>query len=188
MPTYKYAATCLFGLEKFVGQTIDTLGYKRLDTIDGRVYFEGDESAVARCNIQFRCAEKLYIILKEENCTSFEELFELTKSIPWEKYVKKSDAFPVSGHSIRSKLFSIPDCQKIIKKAVVERLFSAYNTNSLPETATKVQIEFFIFRDKAALMINTTGESLYKRGYRSATGDAPMRETLASALVQIARP
>lgn len=188
MAFYKYAATCMFGLEKFVGETIDKLGYNRLDTIDGRVYFEGDETAVARCNVNFRCAEKLYIIVSEFSATSFDALFEMTKKIPWENYIGKNDVFPVTGHSIKSKLFSITDCQRIIKKAIVERLFTAYKTQTLPETDTRIQIEFFILKDTVALMINTSGESLYKRGYRVATGEAPMRETLASALVQIARP
>ena len=188
MAFYKYAATCMFGLEKFVGETIDRLGYKRLDTIDGRVYFEGDETAAARCNVNFRCAEKLYIIVSEFSATAFDELFEKTKALPWENYIGKNDVFPVAGHSIKSKLFSITDCQRIIKKAIVERLFTAYKTETLPETDTKIQIEFFILKDTVALMINTSGESLYKRGYRVATGEAPMRETLASALVQIARP
>lgn len=188
MANYKYAATCMFGLEKFVGETVDTLGYKRLETIDGRVYFEGDESAVARCNINFRCAEKLYIIVSEFDSVTFDSLFEMTKAIPWESYIGQNDSFPVTGHTIKSKLFSITDCQRIIKKAIVERLFKAYKTSTLTETGTKIPIEFFILKDKVALMINTSGESLYKRGYRVATGEAPMRETLASALVQIARP
>ena len=178
----------MFGLEKFVGETVDKLGYKRLDTIDGRVYFEGDENAAARCNVNFRCAEKLYIIIDEFNAVTFDELFEKTKSIKWEKYIPSDAFFPVTGHSIKSQLFSITDCQRIIKKAIVDRLFKAYNTDRLSETGVKVPIEFFILKDKVALMINTSGESLYKRGYRTATGEAPMRETLASALVQIARP
>ncbi len=188
MTKMKFAATCLFGLEKFVGETVDALGYKRLETIEGRVYFEGDESAVPRCNINFRCAEKLYIILDEFDATSFDELFEGTKAIPWEKYIKRTDAFPVKGHCIKSALHSIPDCQKIIKKAIVNRLCEAYGNRELPETDTKIQIEFFILRDKAALMIDTSGAGLYKRGYRQGTNDAPIRETLASALVMISRP
>ncbi len=178
----------MFGLEKFVGETVDSLGYKRLETIDGRVYFEGDEAAAARCNVNFRCAEKLYIIAGEFDAVTFDSLFEATKNIPWENYIEKNDAFPVAGHSIKSRLFSVTDCQRIIKKAIVERLFKAYNTSTLTESAAKIPIEFFILKDRVALMINTSGESLYKRGYRVATGEAPMRETLASALVQIARP
>lgn len=188
MTKMKFAATCLFGLEKFVGETIDALGYKRLETIEGRVYFEGDESAVARCNINFRCAEKLFIILDEFEATTFDALFEGVKAIPWEKYIGKKDAFPVKGHSIKSALHSIPDCQRIVKKAIVERLYKAHKTNFLPETDTKIQIEFFILRDKAAIMIDTSGAGLYKRGYRQGTNDAPIRETLAAALALISRP
>ncbi len=188
MANYKYAAVSLFGLEKFVGETIDKLGYKRLDTIDGRVYFEGDETAVARCNLQFRCAEKLYIITGEFDSPDFNSLFEGVKNIPWEKYIGKNDAFLVSGHSIKSKLYSIPDCQRIVKKAMVERLMSAHKVDRLPENAVKFQIEFFILKDRAALMINTSGESLYKRGWRKLTGEAPMRETLAASLVLMSRP
>ncbi len=188
MTNMKYAATCLFGLEKFVGETVDRLGYKRTRTIEGRVYFEGDVSAVARCNINFRCAEKLFIILDEFEATTFEALFQGVKNIPWENYVGMMDAFPVKGHTIKSTLHSIPDCQKIIKKAIVERLYSAYKTDYLPESERKIQIEFFLLRDTVAIMLDTSGAGLYKRGYRTATNDAPIRETLASALVQIARP
>lgn len=188
MTKMKFAATCLFGLEKFVGETVDMLGYKRLETIEGRVYFEGDESAVARCNINFRCAEKLFIILDEFDAVTFDALFEGTKAIPWENYIGKNDAFPVKGHCIKSALHSIPDCQKIVKKAIVDRLYKAYKTERLPETETKIQIEFFILRDKAAIMIDTSGAGLYKRGYRQGTNDAPIRETLAAALALIARP
>lgn len=184
----KYAATCLFGLEKFVGETVDMLGYKRLETIEGRVYFEGDVSAVARCNINFRCAEKLFIILDEFEADTFDMLFEGVKNIPWERYIRKNDAFPVKGHTIKSKLHSIPDCQRIVKKAIVERLYREHHTKTLPETGVKVQIEFFILRDKAAIMIDTSGAGLYKRGYRRGTNDAPIRETLAAALALIARP
>ncbi len=184
----KYAATCLFGLEKFVGETVDALGYKRLETIEGRVYFEGDVSAVARCNINFRCAEKLYIIVDEFDATTFDALFEGTKAIQWENYIGKNDAFPVKGHSIKSTLHSIPDCQRIIKKAIVDRLAKAHKTKTLPESGVKIQIEFFLLRDRVALMIDTSGASLYKRGYRMGTNDAPIRETLAAALSLIARP
>lgn len=184
----KYAATCLFGLEKFVGETIDTLGYQRIETIDGRVYFEGDLSAVPRCNINFRTAEKLYLVLGEFHAETFEELYQGTKNLPWERFILKNDAFPVKGHCIKSKLFSLPDCQKIIKKAIVERLKSKYAVSWFEETGVKYQVEFFLLNNHAALMIDTSGDSLYKRGYRLETGAAPIRETLANALVSIARP
>jgi putative N6-adenine-specific DNA methylase len=167
---------------------VDALGYKRLETIEGRVYFEGDISAVARCNINFRCAEKLYLILDEFTADTFDKLFEGVKRLPLENYVGKNDAFLIKGHSIKSRLHSIPDCQRIIKKAMAERLMSAHKTKTLLENGVKIQFEFFILKDKAAIMIDLSGAGLYKRGYRTATNDAPIRETLAAALALIARP
>lgn len=181
-------ATCLFGLEKLVGEEIDALGYKRIETIDGRVTFEGDMSAIARCNINFRYAERLYLKLGSFKSLSFTDLFDGTKMLPWEEWIDKKDEFPVKGHCIKSKLFSVPDCQKIVKKAVVERLKNKYGISWFDETGIKKQIEFFIFNDKADLMIDLSGVPLHKRGYRAASGGAPIRETLAAAMAKIARP
>lgn len=183
----KYVATCLFGLERFVGEQIDELGYKRIETLDGRVIFEGDDSAIARCNINFRYAERLFILMGEFRATTFTELFDGVKAIPWEDFIGERDAFPVKGHSIKSALFSIPDCQKIVKKAVVERLKTKYNVSYFVESRTKYQIEFFILNDNAHIMIDTTGEGLYKRGYRLKANEAPIRETLAATMCNIAR-
>ena len=185
---FEYVATCLFGLEKFVGEEIDALGYERLETIDGRVTFRGDIHAIARCNLWLRTAERLYIKMGSFPAESFTQLFDGTKSLPWERWIGKDDAFPVKGHSIKSKLFSLPDCQKIVKKAVVDRLRDAYGIGWFSETGAKYQIEFFILNDIATLMIDTTGVGLHKRGYRPIAGDAPLRETLAAAMVKIARP
>lgn len=182
----KYVATCLFGLEKLVGNQIDDLGYKRIETIDGRVIFEGGPEAIARCNINFRYAERLFILLGDFTASSFTQLFDGVKSLPWEDFIGQNDAFPVKGHSIKSTLFSIPDCQKIVKKAVVERLKTKYNLSYFPETGKKYQIEFFILNDRAHIMIDTTGEGLYKRGYRLKASEAPIRETLAAAMCNIA--
>ncbi len=187
MSEFLYAATCLFGLERLVGETVDALGYRRRETIDGRVYFWGDESAVARCNINFRCAERLLLVIGEFDAPTFDALFEGTLALPWENFIGENDVFPVSGHSIRSKLFSIPDCQKIVKKAIVERLKRRYKKERFEENDRLCRIEFFILDDKAALMIDTSGDPLYKRGYRTAANDAPIRETLAAALVNLAR-
>ncbi len=185
--TYTYVATCLFGLEKFVGQEIDDLGYKRIETIDGRVTFEGDISAIARCNMWLRCAERVYIKMGEFPAHTFTELFDGTKALPWENWIGRDDAFPVKGHSVRSALTSIPDCQSIVKKAIVDRLSGKYGITWFCEEGTKYQVDFFIMNDKAALMIDTSGAPLYKRGYRVATGEAPLRETLACALAKISR-
>lgn len=183
-----YVATCLFGLEKFLGEEIDALGYRRISTIDGRVTFVGDISAVARCNIGMRFAERLYIKLGEFRADTFDSLFEGTKALAWEDFIDANDAFPVSGHSVKSKLFSIPDCQSIVKKAIVERLKTKYHLSFFPEDKTLYKIEFFILNDVASLMIDTSGVALHKRGYRPSSNTAPLRETLAAALVKIARP
>lgn len=183
----EYISACLFGLEKFVSDEIEEAGYEKTGSIDGRVMFTGDESAAARFNIRSRYAERLYIKLGEFAADSFDALFEGTKSMPWERWIGKSDAFPVKGHSVRSKLTSIPDCQRIIKKAAADRLTAKYGA-PLPETGAKYQISFFIFNDIATLMIDTTGAPLHKRGYRTEAVEAPLRETLAAAMVKISRP
>ena len=184
----EFVAVCLFGLEKLLADEIAALGYEKISAIDGRVSFLGDIAAIARCNIWLRYAERVYIKLGEFEASSFDELFEGTKSLPWERWIGKLDMFPVKGRSIKSKLSSIPDCQKIVKKAVVERLFSKHGTATLPESGTKYQIAFFIMQDSASLMIDTSGEPLHKRGYRAMAAEAPLRETLAAAMVKMSRP
>lgn len=182
-------ATCLFGLEKMLGEEIDALGYKRIETIDGRVTFEGDELAVARANICLRLAERVFIKLGDFPAYSFDDLFEGTKALPWECFISKYDEFPVKGHSIKSKLYSIPDCQSIVKRAVVARLSEKYGVKWFTESSgVKYQIEFFILKDKATLMIDTSGTALHKRGYRPASVAAPLRETLAAAIALTSRP
>lgn len=185
--TQKYVATCLFGLEKLLGGEIDALGYKRLETIDGRIAFEGDLAAVCRANVNLRFAERVYFLIGEFEARSFAELFDNTVMLPWENYIGRDDEFPVSGHAIKSTLFSVPDCQSIVKKAVVSRLSNKYGIKWFEETGVKYKIEFFIFKDKAHLMIDTSGTPLHKRGYRPAAGAAPLRETLAAALAATAR-
>lgn len=188
MEKIQLVATCLFGLERLLGEEIDALGYKRLDTIDGRVTFEGDLAAIARANINLRFAERVFIKLGDFPCQSFEELFEGTKALEWEKYIGSNDCFPVKGHAIKSKLFSVPDCQSIVKKAVVNRLSNKYGVSWFEESGVKYQIEFFIFKDVATLMIDTSGVALHKRGYRPVSGEAPIRETLAAAIAKLSRP
>ncbi len=185
----KLTATCLFGLEKLLGEEIDALGLRRLETMDGRVFFEGNAIDVARANIGLRLAEHIYIELGTFPADSFAALFDGTRALPWEDFIGKFDAFPVKGHAIKSKLFSVPDCQSIVKKAIVERLSATYKTSWLAENSgTKYQIEFFIFKDIAHLMIDTSGAPLHKRGYRPEAGIAPIRETLAAAIALTARP
>ncbi|MBQ0102403.1 MAG: class I SAM-dependent RNA methyltransferase [Firmicutes bacterium] len=183
-----FVATCLFGLESLVGEELDALGCKRLETIDGRIWFEAPVTAIPKLNINLRYAERVLLEVGSVYADSFEKLFDGCYGLPWENYIGENDAFPVKGHSIKSKLISLPDCQKIIKKASARRLGDVYGRDVLPENGVKKQIEFFIFKDKASLMIDTTGEPLHKRGYRTEATAAPLRETLAAAMAKIARP
>lgn len=181
-------ATSLFGLERQLGEEIDALGYSRIETMDGRITYEGDEKAVARSNMFLSLAERVYILVGKFPATTFTELFDGVLSLPWEEYIDKNDEFPVTGHAIKSTLFSVPDCQSIIKKAVVNRLSKKYGIQTFPEdSGLRVRIEFFIFKDIAYLMIDTSGSPLHKRGYRPVANLAPIRETLAMALVKNAR-
>ena len=188
MEKIELVATCLFGLEKFVSDEIAELGYEKTAVIDGRVAFTGDISAIARCNLWLRYAERLYIKLGEFDGLSFDDLFDGTKNLPWEGWIGKNDSFPVKGHSIKSNLASIPDCQRIVKKAVADRLIAKHKVSSLPEIGAKYQIVFFILNNRVSLMIDTSGAPLHKRGYRTETVEAPLRETLAAAMVKISRP
>ena len=181
-------ATCLFGLEHMLGEEIEKLGYERISTINGRVTFLGDEQAVALSNVFLRYAERVFIKLGSFKATSFEELFEGTRSLPWSEFIGRNDAFPVKGHSIKSQLFSIPDCQAIVKKAIVRSMSEVYGISYFPEEGVKYQVEFFILNDEATLMIDTSGEPLHKRGYRREANAAPIRETLAAAIVATSRP
>ena len=185
---FRMVATCLFGLEKLLGEEIDKIGGKRVETIDGRITFDGDDTVLVAANLRLRCAERVFIWLGSFPVYSFDELFEGTKALPWERFIGKDDVFPVKGHAIHSKLYSIPDCQSIVKKAIVDRLSEKYGLRIFPETGVKYQVEFFILKDEATLMIDTSGIALHKRGYRPASGEAPLRETLGAAIATIARP
>ena len=186
--TFELIATCLFGLEHLLGEELTALGFDRVSTIDGRVTFRADEEGIARANICLRFAERVYIRMGGFRAETFDELFEGTRALPWEFWIGKTDAFPVKGHAIRSRLFSVPDCQKIVKKAIVSRLSEKYGISWFEETGIKYQVEFFILKDEATLMIDTSGTPLHKRGYRPVANDAPIRETLAAAIAAISRP
>ncbi len=188
MAEFQLVATCLFGLEKLLGAEIDALGLRRTNTMDGRVSFVGNELDIARANINLRTAERVYICLGSLAAPTFDSLFEGTRALTWENFIGKTDCFPVKGHAIKSALFSVPDCQKIVKKAIVNRLSEKYGVSWFEETGKKYQVEFFIFKNTAALMIDTSGIALHKRGYRPAAGVAPLRETLAAALALTSRP
>ena len=181
-------ATCLFGLEHLLGEEIDALGYERISTIDGRVFFSADEEGVALSNVFLRYAERIYIEVGRTRAESFDELFEGVRAMPWADYITKMGEFPVSGHSIKSKLFSIPDCQAIVKKAIVKSLSERYGISIFEESGPRFKVEFFILNDTASLMIDTSGTPLHKRGYRRESNSAPIRETLAAAIAKTSRP
>ncbi|MEQ6356256.1 class I SAM-dependent RNA methyltransferase [Lysinibacillus sp. M3] len=187
MANYKLVATAAMGLESIVAQEVKALGYET--TVDnGKVYFEGDEAAIARTNLWLRVADRVKIVVGQFPAKSFEQLFESVKALPWEKYLPVDAAFPVSGKSVKSKLFSVPDCQAITKKAIVERMKQHYKRlGFLDESGATYKIEVSILKDVATLTIDTSGVGLHKRGYRQAQGEAPLKETLAAALVQISK-
>lgn len=185
---FDLVATCLFGLEHLLGEEIDSLGYERVSTIDGRVTFRGDSEAVAVSNIFLKFAERVFIKVGAFHAETFDELFEGTRSLDWARFIGKDDAFPVKGHSIKSALFSIPDCQAIVKKAIVRSLSVPYGITQFAESGVKYQVEFFILNNEATLMIDTSGMPLHKRGYRKESNSAPIRETLAAAIAATSRP
>ena len=185
---FQLVATCLFGLEHLLGEEIDALGYERVSTIDGRVTFYGDCEAVALSNIFLKYAERVYIKVGSFKAETFDELFEGTRSLDFSAFIGKRDAFPVKGHSIKSNLYSIPDCQAIVKKAIVRSLSEKYGMTVFPEDGIKYQIEFFILNNDATVMIDTSGMPLHKRGYRKESNSAPIRETLAAAIAATSRP
>ncbi len=187
MEKYTFCAPCLFGLEGICANEFKYIGFSNVRAENGRVLFDGDFSSAVRANLLSRYCERVLILLSEFRAESFDDLFEGTKSIPWERFISKNDAFPVKGKSLNSKLRSVSDCQKIIKKAAAERLSDNYSVNWLEESGSVHQIQFLIINDKVSLMLDTTGEGLYKRGYRALSNDAPIKETLAAALVDLSR-
>lgn len=182
-----YCVPCLFGLEGPLGDELRRMGMEQVAPENGRVRFVGDETAMAKANIGIRFGERVLIELARFEATTFDALFEGVKALPWEQFIPKDGAFPVKGHSLNSTLHSIPDCQKIIKKAVVERLRKTYRQNWFEETGALYQIQFAIMKDLVSIYLDTTGAGLHKRGYRPAHVAAPLRETLAAAMVQFAR-
>ncbi len=187
MEKMKLVAPCLFGLESIVKDEIVRLGYEIAEVMDGRVAFWGDFEAVARANMFLRTPERILIELARWKAESFEQLFQGVKKLPLEDFIGPLNAFPVKGTSLKSKLYSVPDCQRIIKKAAVNRLGEIYGLTHFEESEPKVQIQFMLFKDIAYLYLDTTGAALYKRGYRAQSGAAPLRETIAAAMVYLSR-
>ena len=178
---------CLFGLEGLCADELKRLDFDGVRAENGRVLFSGGKPDIARANINLRTGERVLIVVGNTDANSFDELFEGVRAMPWENFIPNDGAFPVKGHSLGSKLHSIPDCQRIVKKAIVERLKSKYKVQWLQESGVKFQVQFAIMNDVAALYIDTSGTGLHKRGYRPAGNAAPLRETLAAAIVKLSR-
>lgn len=179
-----FIAPTLLGIEAITAKELKALGMKEISVQDGRVAFCGDESSLCSANLWLRTAERVLVNIGEFKAYTFDELFEGTKALPWDEWIPKDAAFPVKGHSLKSKLFSVPDCQAIIKKAVVEKLKSVYHQSWFDEKGPLYQIQFSIMKDRVTLMLDTSGPGLHKRGYREDSANlAPIRETLAAAMV-----
>ena len=187
MKNYTLVAPCFFGVEKMLSREIQNLGYEIIKTEDGRVTYKTDEYGIAKSNIYLRCAERVHLKVAEFEAKTFDELFEGTKRINWAKYIPFGAQFPISkASSIKSKLYSTPDIQSIVKKAVVESLKKSYlETGLLKEDKEKYPIFVFIHKDKVTLTIDTSGTALHKRGYRERANKAPIRETLAAAIMEL---
>ena len=183
----KYLIPCLLGLEKLVGDEIKRLGLQDVQVENGRVLCRGTDADLARLNINLRCGARVLLVLGEFPARSFEELFQGTRAIAWEDYLPRDAAFPVKGYSISSQLHAVSACQSIIKKAMVERMKAHYGMEQFPETGTKYQVRFSLFKDQAAICLDTSGEGLYKRGYRAQNMGAHLRETMAAAMVTLSR-
>ena len=186
MRKFELIAPCHFGLEAVLKKEIIDLGYEVSKVEDGRVTFLGDEEAVCRANVFLRTAERVLIKVGSFYATTFEELFEKTKELPWEEYIPKDGKFWVAkAASVKSKLFSPSDIQSIMKKAMVERLKTVYNIKWFEETGASYPLRVFLMKDEVTIGLDTTGDSLHKRGYRKLTAKAPIAENLAAALIRL---
>lgn len=183
----KFACPCHFGLESVLKFEVNKIGGENIIVKDGRVSFEGGFDLLARANICLSTAERVLIELAEFHAVTFEELFQGVKKIPLENFIGMKDAFPVKGHSLNSALHSVPDCQSIIKKAAVERLKDKYHTGWFEETGAVHQIQFSILKDNVTIYLDTSGAGLHKRGYRRNANAAPIKETLAAGIIDLAR-
>ncbi|MDI9477117.1 MAG: THUMP domain-containing class I SAM-dependent RNA methyltransferase [Natronincolaceae bacterium] len=178
-------ATATFGLEAVVAREVRNLGYEDIQVENGKVTFTADESAVCRSNLWLRSADRVLLKVGEFKALTFDELFEKTKALPWGDIIPENAEFPVNGKSINSKLSSVPDCQAIVKKAVVEKMKQKYKKEWFEETDAMYSIEVALLKDIATLTIDTTGIGLHKRGYRTLSNEAPIKETLAAALIEL---
>lgn len=185
MDKFEIIIPTIFGLEAFCAREVRALGYETTSVEDGRVTFSGDFEAVARANLWIRTGERVLIKIAEFTAVSFDELFEKTKAVKWSDWLDEKSAFPVTGFCLKSQLASMRDCQAIIKKAVVDSMSGSYGISRFEENGSVYQIRFSVMKDRVTLMIDTSGEGLHKRGYRAVSNAAPLKETIAAAMVYL---
>ncbi|MED1784400.1 class I SAM-dependent RNA methyltransferase [Brevibacillus fortis] len=187
MQKVELIATATFGLESVVAEEVKALGYGPVQVENGKVTFTADISAIPRTNLWLRTADRVRLKIGEFKATTFDELFEKTKALPWADWITEDGTFPVEGKSVKSTLFSVPDCQAIVKKAVVESLKKTYKSEWFDEQGPMYKIEVALLKDVATLTIDTSGPGLHKRGYRELIGQAPLKETMAAAMIMLSR-
>ncbi|OZB96736.1 class I SAM-dependent RNA methyltransferase [Paenibacillus sp. XY044] len=187
MPELQLIATAPMGLESIVARELKELGYNDVIVENGRVTFTGDYKDICRCNLWLRTSDRILVKLGEFPAKTFDELFEGTKALPWQDWIPANGEFPVEGRSHHSQLSSVPACQGIVKKAIVEKLKQSYHTEWFQENGPRYVIEVNLLKDVALLTLDTTGPALHKRGYRKLVTEAPLKETMAAALLQLSR-
>ncbi len=185
MNTYKITATCAAGLESVLVRELKDLGYMELVTENGSVSFKGTEADVARCNINLRCAGRVFIELASFTALDFEELFQGAQKIPWEEILPEDAFMHVTGRAVKSVLHSAPGCQSTVKKAIIKSMQRRYHIERFPENGPEFKIEISMLKDTATLSLDTSGAGLHKRGYREEQGEAPLRETLAAGMIKL---
>ena len=178
-------AATTFGLEAPVKREIEALGYKILRSEDGKITFLGDERAIVRANLWLRCADRVQIKMGEFEALEFEDLFQQMKGISWEQWIPPEGRFIVNGSSVKSKLSSVPACQSVAEKALIERLKETYAIDYFEKSGALYDIKVSILKDRVTVTLDTTGPSLHKRGYRQSAVAAPIKETLAAAMIQL---
>ncbi len=185
MNKFTLIATAAMGIEALVAREVRALGFDNVQVDNGRVTYESDAQGICRSNYWLRTADRIKLVVGEFKATSYDELFEKTKALPWADILPIDAEFPVIGRSVQSKLYSVPDCQAIVKKAVVESLKQKHNISWFEESGSFYRIEVALHKDIATLTIDTSGDGLHKRGYRALHNIAPLKETLAAAMIML---
>ena len=187
MRKLQFVVPTMLGLEGLVADELRRLGVADVAAENGRVFCSGTEADIPRLNVNLRVGARVLVVLGRFDALTFDDLFEGVRALPWEDYIPREGKFPVKGYSLNSKLHAVSACQSIVKKAVAARLGARYALNELPENGALYQIQFGIMKDEVTMMLDTSGPSLYKRGYRAVGVEAPLRETLAAAMVILSR-